>query len=91
MAAEPDAQASGGLPEMLPAPGEHACPHGVLRGQEREDVMEGVVRERADTIDASIRRRRRRCRRTVRLSLFPRRHFLPTNAGIPAGCGARKW
>jgi hypothetical protein len=53
--AEPDAQACGRLPEMLPAPGEHACPHGVLRREEREDVMEGVVRERADAIVASIR------------------------------------
>ena len=67
---EPDAQAYGRLPEMAPAPGEQACPHDVLRREEREDVMEGVVRERADAIAISIRRRRR----TIHLCPFPRSH-----------------
>jgi len=78
--AEPDAQTCGGLPEMSPAAGEHARPHGVLRRQEREEVMEGVVRERADAIAASIRRRR-----TVHFSPFPRRHSCEQMGGIAAG------
>ena len=81
--AEPDTQACGGLPEMAPVPGEHACPHGVLRREEREDVMEGVVRERADAIAASIRRRR-----TVQFCPFTRRHACEQTGGR---CGARRW
>lgn len=72
--AEPDAQACGRLPEMAPAPCEHACPHGVFRRQEREEMVEGVVRERADAIAASIRRRR-----TVHLSPFPQKHSCQQN------------
>jgi len=81
--AEPDAQTYGGLPEMAPTPGEHACLHGVFRKQEREDMMEDVVRERADAIAASIRRRR-----TVQFCPFTRRHACEQTGGR---CGARRW
>lgn len=39
-----DAQAGGGFPEVAPAPGEHAGPHGLLRREEGEDVLQEIVR-----------------------------------------------
>jgi 1,2-phenylacetyl-CoA epoxidase PaaB subunit len=40
-----DTQGRGGFPEVMPAPGEHARPYGVLRRKEREHVVEDVVRD----------------------------------------------
>ena len=48
-----DSQASGRLPEASPAPGEHAGLHGLLRGEEREDVAQDFVREGTDAIAAA--------------------------------------
>lgn len=42
-----DAQARGEPPEVAPAPGEHACPHGLLRREEGEEVVEGISSGRA--------------------------------------------
>jgi len=46
-----DAQACGGLPEVAPAPGEHARPHGLLHREEGEEVVDDPVREGADAVD----------------------------------------
>ena len=45
-----DAQACGGLPEVAPALGEHARPHGLLHREEGQEVVEDPVREGADAV-----------------------------------------
>jgi len=50
-----NADGARGLPEVEPAPGEQARPHGVVGGQEGQDVVEDVVRERADEVLAVAR------------------------------------
>jgi hypothetical protein len=55
-----DMQARGGFPEVTPAPGEHARPHAILRRKERQHVVEDVIREGAEAVTGSSRRRRAR-------------------------------
>lgn len=55
-----DAQATKGPPEVAPALGQHARPHGVLRRQEIQHVLEDGVRESADPVLAGDRLLRRR-------------------------------
>nr|CAB3448674.1 unnamed protein product [Digitaria exilis] len=38
-------QDRGGLPEVAPSPGEHACAYGLLRRQEAKDVLEDAIRQ----------------------------------------------
>ena len=54
-----DAQDGHGLPEVAPAPGEHARAHHLLRLQERQHVMQERVRERADVVPAAAALHRR--------------------------------
>ncbi|BAT13092.1 Os11g0201933, partial [Oryza sativa Japonica Group] len=49
----PNPQACGRLPEVAPAASEHARLHGVPRRQERQHVVEDLVRERADAVFAA--------------------------------------
>jgi len=42
---------------VAPAAGEHARPHGLLRLQEAEDVLQNFVREDIDAVAASRQRR----------------------------------
>lgn len=44
-------QACGGLPEVAPALGEHARPHGLLHREEGQEVVEDPVWESADAVD----------------------------------------
>jgi hypothetical protein len=48
-----DAQACGELPEVTPAPREHARTHGLLRREEGEEMVEDIVREGADAVDGT--------------------------------------
>lgn len=48
-----DAQACGGLPEIAPASGEHAGPHGLLRREEGEYVLQEIVLKGADDVSAT--------------------------------------
>lgn len=48
-----DAQAGGVLPEVEPAPGQHAGLHGLLRGEEGEDAVQDLVGEGADSVAAA--------------------------------------
>ena len=50
-----DAEGLGGLPEVAPAPGQHAGPDGILVWQEAEDVLEDAVRKGADAVAAPPR------------------------------------
>jgi hypothetical protein len=52
-----DAQARCGPPELAPASGEHASLHGRLSWEEGDHVLENMVGEVADTVDADHRRR----------------------------------
>ncbi|KAF8711298.1 hypothetical protein HU200_029319 [Digitaria exilis] len=54
--AAPNAESSGKPPEVAPPLGEHARSHGVLRPEEGKHVVEHLVRERSDAVDA-VRRR----------------------------------
>jgi hypothetical protein len=47
-----DAQACGELPDVAPAACEHARTDGLLRRQEREEMVEDLVRKGADSVDA---------------------------------------
>jgi hypothetical protein len=53
---------------VAPAPGEHTRPDGILRWDEGEDVLEGVVRKGADVIVAILIRRHSGL--IIRLPLF---------------------
>jgi hypothetical protein len=55
-----DAEASGELPEVEPAPREHAGLHGLLRREEVEDAVQDLVGEGADAVAAARRNRGRR-------------------------------
>lgn len=58
---EGDAEAVRRPPEVAPAGAEDRCPHGVLRRQEAQNVLEDGVRQRADpvlVVDARLLRRR---------------------------------
>ncbi len=48
-----DAQDGHGLPEVAPAPGEHAGAHDLLRLQERQHVLQERGREEADAVVAA--------------------------------------
>jgi hypothetical protein len=48
-----DTKARGGLPEVTPAPGEHASPHRVLRRKEGQHEVEDVVSEGAEEVTSS--------------------------------------
>uniref|UniRef100_A0A0E0BGD0 Uncharacterized protein n=1 Tax=Oryza glumipatula TaxID=40148 RepID=A0A0E0BGD0_9ORYZ len=44
----------GGPPEVAPAAGEHARPHGLVRWQEGEDIVEDLIREGAKPVLAAV-------------------------------------
>nr|CAB3491217.1 unnamed protein product [Digitaria exilis] len=57
LVAAEDAEARGGLPEVATAPPQDACPHGLLRWQEREHVVEDLVGEHVEAGAAGHRTR----------------------------------
>ena len=75
----PNAQGRGGLPEMAPAPGQDARPHGLLCWQELEHVVQERVWQRADVVFFHLRT----CA-FVHLSPQPWRHFVEQRS-----CGKR--
>ena len=72
VAETPDAQAWGGHPEVAPAAGEHARPHGLQRQKEAEDVFQDAVRQGVDAASAADRS----------LAAFPRMHSVEQVAGV---------
>nr|CAB3489477.1 unnamed protein product [Digitaria exilis] len=48
-----DAEGTRGTPEVAPALAKHACPDGIVGGEEEEDVVEDLIGERADVILAA--------------------------------------
>lgn len=69
-----DAEACSGLPKVAPAPGKHARPHGGLRWEERQQVVEHMVGECADAVGGAHRRRI--------LVLATRRHPVQQTVGV---------
>jgi hypothetical protein len=45
-----DAHRGHGFPEVAPAASEHACPDGIVRGQEGQHATEEIVRQGADAV-----------------------------------------
>jgi len=71
-----DAQACGGLPEIAPASGEHAGPHGLLRREEGEYVLQEIVLKGADDVSATGQ--------SGSLALLRRRHSVEQVALVDA-------
>jgi hypothetical protein len=69
-----EAQDGGGLPHVAPAPGEHTCPHDVLRRQEGKYVLQHAVLEAADVVVAFDRSRQSCGGGRRNFGRFPRKH-----------------
>lgn len=80
-----DAQAGGVLPEVEPAPGQHAGLHGLLRGEEGEDAVQDLVGEGADSVAAAPRSCGRRSLVRFSRSHSAGRGRIPRSAGQDSG------
>ena len=74
-----DAQARREHPEVQPAPGEHARPHGVPRGKETEDVLKDTVWQGLYAAVTALN-----WRFPAPFPSSPRRHSIEQAAGVGA-------